>query len=327
MSDLKSVLKKLNKGKREEEHSKILGDNSLKKVMYSTGSPYLDYLTGGGFPGGGYNTVEASGGVGKTSLLLLACNDAITNKNKYAVIFDGEGTLEDSYINRMGVDRSKLIVERGRVLEDMLDKAEAYATADDVGIIVFDSIPIFVSKTVEEKSAQDVTMAVEARKYSARMPVLEGHCAVRDIALIGLNAYKLDPGAMGDPRVLPRGKWQLTMNNVFLSMIKKELIFDENKKAIGHKIDVRVKKTKLKEYDAKKAYTINFYYEGGIDKEEEYIRLFLELGLINKSGGWYSFPNKDGEEIKKQGEQAVIEYLINNKKDYDFLKKQYNEIK
>lgn len=326
MGNLTSVLKKLNKGKREEDFSGVLGEKELKKVLYSTGSPYLDYLLGGGYPGGGYNTLEASGGTGKSSLALLACNKAIKDKGKYAVYFDGEGTLEDSYINRMGVDRNKLIVERGRSLESMLDKAEAYATANEVGIIVIDSIPIFVSKTVEEKTAQDVTMAVEARKWSARMPVLEGHCMARDITLLGLNAYKLDPGAMGDPRVLPRGKWQLTMNNVFLSMIKKELILDENKNAIGHKIDVRVKKTKLKGYDPKKVYTINFYYDGGIDEEEEYIRLFLELGLVEKSGGWYSFPNRDGEEVKLQGEEKVIKYLLEDKEDYKFLKKEYGKL-
>lgn len=327
MSDLKSVLTKLNKGKKDEEKSSVLGKKSLKKVLYSTGSPYLDYLIGGGWPGGGYNTMEASGGTAKSSLALLACKEAIEEKGKYAVFFDGEGTLEDSYINRMGVNRNKLIVEKGRNLEDMLDKAEAYATADDVGIIVLDSIPIFVSKTVEEKSAGDVTMAVEARKWSARMPVLEGHCMARDIAILGLNAYKMDPGAMGDPRVLPRGKWQLTMNNVFLSMIKKNLIADDSGKIIGHQIDVRVKKTKLKEYDPKKAYTINFYYEGGINKEEEYVRLFLEFELIKKAGGWFSFPNKDGEEVKLQGLQTVIDHLVENKEDYKFLKKEFDGLK
>lgn len=325
MGNLKSVLAKLNKNKREEEQSKVLGTNTLQKVLYSTGSPYLDYLTGG-YPGGGYNTLEATGGTGKSSLALLACHKAITEKGKYAVYFDGEGTLEDSYINRMKVDRSKLIVERGRNLESMLDKAEAYATADDVGIIVLDSIPIFVSKTVEEKSAQDVTMAVEARKYSARMPVLEGHCMARDITLLGLTSFKLDPGAMGDPRTLPRGKWQLTMNNVFLSLTKKELILDSQKNPIGHKVDVRVKKSKLRPYDPKKVYTINFYYDGGINEEEEYVRLFLELGLVQNAGSWFSFPDHNGEEIKLQGEDKVIKYLLENKEDYKFLKKEYGKL-
>lgn len=325
MSDLKSVLAKLNRGKAEEEKSKVLGDTPIVKVLYSTGSPYLDYLIGGGYPGGGYNTLEASGGVGKSSMALLACKYCIEVLGKYAVIFDGENTLEDSYINRMKVDRSKLIIERGRNLEAMLDKAELYATADDVGIMILDSIPIFTSTSVEEKSASDVTMAVEARKWSARMPILEGHCMARDITILGLTAYKMDPGAKGDPRVLPRGKWQLTMNNVFLSMIKKALIKDKSGNIIGHQIDVRVKKTKLNFHDPKKEYTLNFYYDGGFNVEEEYVRLFLEFDLISRAGAWYKFPNQDGVEVSLQGEDAVINHLLTNKEDYNFLKTQYNE--
>jgi|AntRauMFilla1563_2_1112583.scaffolds.fasta_scaffold19226_2 RecA/RadA recombinase len=326
MGNLDSVLKKLNRGKKEEEKSKVLGKNKLEKIFYSTGSPYIDYLVGGGYPGGGYNTVEGTGGTGKSSLALLACNDAIVTKNKYAVYFDGEGTLDDSYINRMCVDRSKLIVERGRSLEDMLDKAEAYATADEIGIIVLDSIPIFVSKTVEEKSAQDITMAVEARKFSARMPVLEGHCMARDITILGLNAYKLDPGTtMGDNRVLPRGRWQLTMNNVFLTLAKKKNIFDEEGTHIGHQIAIRVKKTKAATYEPTEVHMINFYYEGGINREEEYARLFVEVELVKKTSSWIFFPNKDGEEVKVQGVEKFIEHLLENKEDYEFLKKQFDE--
>ena len=86
---IEDVLKKLNKDKKEEDKVSILGDTKIVRTTTSTGSPYLDYLTGGGFMNGGYNTIIASGGVGKSSISLLACKDTIERRGKIAVYFDG----------------------------------------------------------------------------------------------------------------------------------------------------------------------------------------------------------------------------------------------
>ena len=63
MASIEDTLKKLNKDKKEEDKASILGDVEIVRTTTSTGSPYLDYLTGGGFMNGGYNTLIASGGV------------------------------------------------------------------------------------------------------------------------------------------------------------------------------------------------------------------------------------------------------------------------
>lgn len=319
MADLKDVLKKLNKDRREEDKVGILGKNTLVRGTISTGSPYLDYVCGGGFLDGGYNTIVADGGTGKSSMALLACKDVIERKNKYAVYFDGESTANDSYIDRMGVDRNKLIIKRGRNLEDMLDEAEAFSTADDVGIIVMDSINIFVASSVEAKSAHDNNMTVEARKFGSRMPIIEGNCVNRNIGIIGLTSYREKPGAMGDPRYLSRGSWQITMNNTFLDLTRKKTIFDADKKEIGHKLDVRVKKTKNGSYDPTKVFTVDFYYDGGFNKVNEYCRLFIETEVVKKGGGWITYPNKDGEELKVNGEDAFIEEMKKDVETYNFL--------
>lgn len=324
MANLKDVLKKLNKGKREEDQTSILGNNSLVRGTISTGSPYIDYLSGGGFLDGGYNTIVADGGAGKSSIALLACKDTIDRKGKYAVYFDGEGTLNDSYIDRMGVNRDMLIVKRGRNLETMLDEAEIFSTADDVGIIILDSIPIFTATAVEEKSASDASMAVEARKYTTRMPIIEGNCVNRGIGIIGLTTYKTDPGSLGDNRVLPRGKWQSTMVNTFIDLIRKDFIFDDSGKQIGHKLDVRIKKTKNGAYDPKKAFRVNFYYDGGFNKINEYAKLFVELGIVSQGGAWITYPNEDAEVFKANGIDEFANVLKDNPKTFNFLLSELN---
>lgn len=326
MANLADVLKKLNKDKKEEDKISLLKDKKedyLIKKTISTGSPYLDYRLGGGFVLGGYNTIIADGGTGKTSMALKAVKDSNERLGKIGVYWDAEGTMEKSYLTRMGVKEDYFLPEKSRNLEHMLDTIEALATADDVGVIVLDSIPVFVSSVVEAKSAEDNNMAVEARKFTARMPIVEGNCVKRDIAIIGLTSYKLDPGAMGDPRKLSRGGWQYTMSNVILELTKKDIILDDDKNPIGHKLDVRIKKSKLAPYNPKEVITLNFYYQGGFNEIDEYAQLFGELGIVKVGGGgWTTFPDRFGEEKKVQGLTLFIEYLKANPEDFEFLKQQ-----
>ena len=323
---LEDVLKKFNKGKENEAVVKMADKTDLKKRTTSTGSPFIDLLTGNGWAKGGFNLIVADGGTGKSSKALLAIKEEQETTGRIGVYYDGEGTLEDSYIERMEVDRSRLLVVRGRNLEEMLDSVELFSKADDVGVIVIDSIPIFVSSVVEAKSAGENNMAVEARKYTARMPIIEANCMSRDITLLGLTSYKLDPGAMGDPRKLPRGLWQYTMANLILDITKKELLKDDLKNPIGHVLDVRIKKSKLAPYNPKDVYSVNFYYQGGYNKIEEYVLLLLEKGIIHQGGGGnYTYPNRDGEELKARGKEVLMDDLKNDPDTMEYLKSLLND--
>lgn len=322
MATLAETLKKLNKGKAEQDQAGILGDSEIIRTTTSTGSPYLDHLTGGGFMNGAYNTLIASGGVGKSSIALLACKDTIERRGKIAVYFDGERTLSESYFLRMGIPKDKFIHRVGRNLETMLDEAELFAQSEDIGIIIMDSIPIFTAAAVEAKTAIENTIGNAAKRYTGRMPIIEGYASTRDICIIGLTSYKLNPGAMGDPRVLPSGEWQKTMSNTTLDLTKKELIKDSEKNVIGHKIEVRVKKSKNSQYDASEAYAVNFYNEGGFNKIDEFARVFIETEIVKQGGAWVKFPNADAEEISIQGVDKFIEHLKANPRDFEFLKQQ-----
>jgi RecA/RadA recombinase len=324
MASIEDTLKRLNKTKKEEDKAVILGDTEIIRTTTSTGSPYLDYLTGGGFMNGGFNLEIASGGVGKSTIALLACKDTIERRKKIAVYFDGEKTLNESYFERTGLPKDMFIHRTGRNLEDMLDEAELFAQSEDVGIIIFDSIPIFVATAVEAKSAGENTIGNEAKRFTARMPIIEGFAGKRDICLLALTSYKLNPGSMGDPRVLPRGEWQKTMSNTTLDMIKKDILYDEDKNIIGHKIDVRIQKTKNSSYDKSVAYSVNFYNEGGFNQVDEYARLFLETGISEQRGAWIFYASKDREELKANGFAKFAEALKEDNETFEFLKNVLN---
>lgn len=319
MATLEETLKKLNKDKKEQDKISLLGDKEVIRTRTSTGSPYIDYLSGG-YMNGGYNCIVAKGGSGKSSMSLLSCLDVIS-KGKIAVYFDGEGTLDDSYFKRMGINKHNFILRKGRNLEKMLDEAEAFAQTDGVGIIVFDSIPIFKSTVIQEKSASDYTMGIEANRWGTRMTLIEGYAIARDICLLGLQHWKKDPSIlMGDNRVLSRGEWQGTMMNTFIDLTKKKILFDDDKNVIGHVLDIRIRKSKGSSYDATQVYSTNFYNEGGFNQLEEFARLFVETEFVKVGGAWITFADKNGEEKTLQGRDAFIEHLKNNQEDFDNLK-------
>lgn len=327
MGDISEILKRINKDRAEEDKLKIakdLPDEYFIRKVVSTGSPYLDYrinreIGKGGLVKGSFNLLIGGEGSGKTSIALLAAANEQRTTGRYVVFYDGEASLNDSYLERFGVDKSKLIYIKGRNLEEMLDTVEALSKADDIGMIIIDSIPIFVSSVVEDKSAEDNTIGVEAKKFSARMAIIEGNCSRRDICLTALTFYTLNPGSMGDPRVLKRGEWQKYMSNLTLEFTKKELIKDEKGDPIGHVMDVRTKKSKLQEYDAKDVFQLNFYYKYGFNKYDEYTSIFIEEDIIKQSGAWFSFPDKNGEEIKLNGKAKVISFLKENEEDFQRL--------
>lgn len=321
------VLKKLNKDRSDEDKIKVASeqpDGYFIRNVIPTGSPYLDYrinneIGKGGIVKGSFNLIVGGEGSGKSSLALRAAANEQKETGNYVVYWDAEGTVNDSYIKRMGVDLNKLIYYKGRNLEEMLDTLQELSLATDVGMIIIDSIPVFVSTVIENKSAEDNTIGIEAKKFNSKMPIIEGNCSRRNIALVALTYYTLNPGAMGDPRTLKRGEWQRYMSNLTIELTKKDLIKDDDKKPIGHTIDVRLKKSKLQAYDAKDSFQINFYYDYGFNEFDEYASIFIEEGVVKQGGAWFTFANEDGEEVKLNGKSKVVDYLKENVSTFKFL--------
>lgn len=314
MAKLTDVLKRLNKSKSDADQYKVASKQEKDYFNWkfnSTTSDILDNYLGGGIPSGlVINTGKNA--AGKTSLSLIVGGE-VTRKKKYVVYFDGEHSVKESSYSfpakDLGVDFDYFIHHKGSNLEEMLDAAEAFATSEDVGMIIIDSIKAFNPTAMEEKSADQTGMGNQARKYGERINILLDLCERRNILLWGINQWRTDLGVMhGDNRTLPGGAWQEYFACLILDLTKKELIKDDNKKVIGHKMHIRVKKSKVQAHDPKDVLELNYFYGVGFDKVADSVDNLINKGIIEKKGGWYSFPEEfDQENI--QGKDAVIEYL------------------
>lgn len=327
VNNITEVLKKLNKSKSGADKIDFLSSmpkDFLFKGFISTGSPFIDYLSGGGHSRTGMTLVTGWESSGKSSMLLTAVRSAQKQyPKKTPVIFDGEGSITQNYFDRMGVDSKNLIIIKEKNLEEMLDTAEAFSKADDVSIICIDSIKSFYSSIDEAKSAEEYSMGGTAKRWNTRMPIISANCYRRGINILLIHQWRQDPGKMmGDSRVLSGGMWVKYMPDLHIDLTKKELITDENKTTVGHKLDVRIKKSKFSTYNPKESYTVNFYYEGGFNEIDENVQVLIVSGIIKQTLGWYTLPNKDGEEVKINGMDKVVKYMKDNIKEYEFLLKQ-----
>ena len=312
------ALKQLNKNVAKADQFKIASDQPKEHFVtefYSTGNPYLDYKLGGGLPKGRFVLLLGGEGSAKTSISLITASN-VQKEGKYVVYLDGENTVDESYLNRFNINRDLFIHHKDANLESMLNSAEVFSKSEDVGMIVIDSIPSFTSTVVEQKGAEDATMAVEARKYNARMPIIYSNTSRRNILLVGINFYKIDPGAMGDPRKIPRGEWQKYMSSLTLEFKKPSdgLILDNSKSPIGVRLGVKIKKSKLMKFNAKEGFNINFYYDFGFNIFDDYAEMLVEKEIISKSGSWYSLPSIEPNMTlsKLQGLHKVSEFLEDN---------------
>ena len=326
MGNIKEVLKKLNKSKEEADKYKVASKQEKDYFDWhfnTTTSDIFDNHIGGGVPSGlVINTGKNASG--KTSLSLIVAG-AITKKKKYVIYFDGEHSVKDSKksfpAKDLGVDFDYFIHRKGSNLEVMLDDAEAFATSEDVGMIIIDSIKSFNPTAMEEKSADQTGMGNQARKYGERINILLDLCERRNILLWGINQWRTDLGVMhGDNRTLPGGAWQEYYACMIIDLTKKDLIKNENKKVIGHKMHVRIKKSKVQAHDSKEVLELNYFYGVGFDKIADAVEQLINDDVIQKKGAWFIFPEEfDQENI--QGKEKVIELLRENNELLEALKK------
>jgi len=327
---LEETLKKLNKGKAVEDQVKKVSDiETLNLDFSSSGSAYLDYhMEGKVIPLGAMTMLTGWEGSGKSSIALIVARELqIKYPTKTVAVLDGEQTITDSHVERFGLDKNRLIVYKDSVLENMLDTAEVFSQSEDICGIIIDSIKAFYSVAIEAKSAEDFSIGVEAKKLGTRLPIINANCARRGTGLIVLNQWRENPGVMhGDNKTLPGGQFNKYMPFTHLDFTKKDLIRDEEKNVIGHKLDVRIKKSKAGAFDKKEVITLNFYYDGGFQEIDEYAQIFCETKLVNAGAtGWITFPDRFGEEKKVQGTDKFAVYLRANLEDFEFLKKQLKD--
>ena len=291
-----------------------LGQNTAMNVeAISTGSVTLDAATGiGGLPRGRIIEIYGPESSGKTTLALHVVAEAQRMGGEAAFI-DAEHALDPVYAANLGVDVDSLLVSQPDNGEQALEITEALTRSGAIDVIVVDSVAALVPRSEIEGDMGDSHVGLHARLMSQALRKLAGAISKSNTIIIFINQLREKVGVMyGNPEVTTGGRALKFYSSVRIDVRRIEAL-KNGSEIIGNRTRAKVVKNKMAPPFREAEFDI--MYGEGISLIGELIDLGVKLGLVQKSGSWYSM----GETRIGQGRDAAKQYLKNNPEIADNL--------
>ena len=284
-----------------------LGERGVKNIdVVSSGSLLLDQALGvGGFPKGRIIEIFGPESSGKTTIALHAIAEVQKTGGRAAFI-DAEHALDPVYARKLGVDIDELLLSQPDTGEQALEIVEALVRSEAMSIIVIDSVAALVPQAEIEGEMGDSHVGLQARLMSQALRKLSGIINKTNTICIFINQLREKVGVMfGNPETTPGGRALKFYSTVRLDVRRGEQI-KVGGDVLGNKTNIKVVKNKVA--PPFKTAEVEIMYGEGISKVGEIIELASNLGIIDKSGAWFSYK---GEKIG-QGKENVKLVLKNN---------------
>ena len=284
-----------------------LGEESHSEVdVCSSGSLTLDIALGvGGFPKGRIIEIFGPESSGKTTFALQAIAE-VQKQGGRAAFIDAEHALDPVYAKKLGVDINELLLSQPDTGEQALEICEALVRSDAINIVVIDSVAALVPQAEIEGEMGDSHVGLQARLMSQALRKLSGTINKTNTIAIFINQLREKVGIMfGNPETTPGGRALKFYSSIRLDVRRGEQIKNGDN-VIGNKTTVKVVKNKVA--PPFKVANVEIMYGQGVSREGEIIDLAAEIGIVDKSGAWYSYK---GEKIG-QGKENAKEFLRNN---------------
>ncbi len=299
-----------------------LGDkSSILDIGYiSTNSLELDIALGiGGIPRGRVTEIFGPEASGKTTLALHIIANA-QKRGGVAAFIDAEHALDPGYARNVGVNIEELLLSQPDNGEQALEICEILLKSGALDVIVIDSVAALVPKAELEGEMGDSHMGLQARLMSQALRKISGVVSKTRTSVVFINQLREKIGIIfGNPEVTPGGRALKFYASVRIDIRRIDSI-KSGTDAVGNRIRARVVKNKVA--PPFKSAEFDIMYGRGISREGSILDVGTEMGIIDKSGSWYSYK----DERIGQGRENAKMFLMQNTKAMEEIEEKVKSV-
>ena len=299
-------------GKIEKDFGKgavmKLGESSVNMNIETvpTGSLSLDLALGlGGVPKGRIIEVYGPESSGKTTVALHMVAE-VQKRGGIAGFIDAEHALDPVYAKNIGVDIDNLYISQPDNGEQALEITETMVRSGAVDIIIVDSVAALVPKAEIDGDMGDSHVGLQARLMSQALRKLTAVISKSNCIVIFINQLREKVGVMfGNPETTTGGRALKFYSSIRMDVRRIETL-KQGGEMVGNRTRIKVVKNKIAPPFKQAEFDIMF--GKGISREGDILDLAAEIGVVNKSGAWYSY----GDIRLGQGKEKVKDFLREN---------------
>ena len=321
MKALQLTMEKLDKAFGKGTVMKLSDNVKVDIPAISTGSLGLDIALGiGGLPRGRVVEIYGPESSGKTTLTMHCIAEA-QKAGGVAAFIDAEHAFDPIYAAKLGIDTSNLIISQPDNGEQALEIADQLISSGAIDIIVIDSVAALVPKAELEGDMGDSKVGLHARLMSQALRKLTGTINKTGCLCIFINQLREKIGVMfGTPETTTGGNALKFYASVRLDIRRIGQIKEDKDNVVGNRTKVKVVKNKVS--PPFKVIEFDLLYGLGISKVGEILDLGVDMGIIAKSGSWFSY---NGNRVG-QGREQVKTLLLDNPELADEIEKKIRDL-